>query len=73
MIRILEAKDAGRMLARRKARLTAAEETVRPILEDVRKHGDKALVEYARKFDGFARRSVRVPERDLERACTNVS
>ncbi len=73
MIRILEAKDAGRLLARRKARLAAAEETVRPILEDVRKRGDKALVEYARRFDGFARRSVRVPERDLERACTNLT
>jgi histidinol dehydrogenase len=28
----------------------------------VRKRGDKALLEYARKFDGFARRSVRVPK-----------
>lgn len=73
MIRILESKDAGRLLARRKARLAAAEETVRPILEDVRKRGDKALVEYARKFDGFARKSVRVPKRELERACAGLA
>lgn len=73
MIRILPAKDAGRLLARRKARLAEAEETVRPILDAVRKRGDKALVEYARQFDGFARRGVRVPERSLEQACAGLA
>jgi histidinol dehydrogenase len=29
-------------------------ETVRAIVEDVREHGDKALFEYARRFDGVA-------------------
>ncbi len=45
MIRILESKDMGRLLARRAARLTEAEEIVRPILETVRKRGDKGLLE----------------------------
>jgi histidinol dehydrogenase len=64
-MRILEAKDIGRLLKRRAARLAEAEAVVRPILDAVRKRGDRALLEYARKFDGFDRRSVRVPEWDL--------
>jgi histidinol dehydrogenase len=67
-MRILAGKDIGRLLKRRAARLAEAEETVRPILEAVRKHGDRALLEYARKFDGLERRSVRVPERELRAA-----
>ena len=62
MIRILESKDLGRVLARRAARMTEAEETVRPILEAVRKRGDAGLLEYARKFDALDRKSVRVPD-----------
>jgi histidinol dehydrogenase len=61
MIRILESKDMGRVLSRRTARLTEAEEIVRPILETVRKRGDKGLMELARKFDRLDRKSVRVP------------
>jgi histidinol dehydrogenase len=41
---------------------------VRPILEAVRKRGDRALLEYARQFDGLARRGVRVPVRELAAA-----
>ncbi len=68
MIRILESKDVGRLLARKAARFTQAEEVVRPILEGVRTRGDKALIEYARKFDGLERKSVRVPEKELAAA-----
>ena len=65
MIRILESKDAGRLLTRKAARMAEAEAAVAPILAAVRKRGDAALMEYARKFDGLARKSVRVPEREL--------
>lgn len=68
MIRILESKDVGRLLARKAARLGEAEAVVKPILEDVRRRGDRALLEYARRFDGFARAGVRVAERDLAEA-----
>lgn len=68
MIRILPSKQAGRLLKRRAARLTEAEQTVRPILEAVRDRGDKALVEYARRYDGLDRKTVRVPERELAAA-----
>jgi histidinol dehydrogenase len=68
VIRILEKKQVGRLLARKAARLTEAEATVRPILEAVRTRGDRALLEYARKFDGLARNSVVVPAAELEAA-----
>jgi histidinol dehydrogenase len=73
MIRILESKDMGRVLARRTARLTEAEETVRPILETVRKQGDKGLLELARKFDKLERKSVRVPPQELAEAATRLT
>jgi len=73
VIRILPGKDIGRLLSRKAAKLTQAEEIVRPILDDVRHRGDRALLEYARKFDGFARKSVRVPEADLRAACTSLT
>ena len=68
MIRIIKSEDAGALLRRRAARLDQAEAVVRPILEGVRRRGDRALVEYARKFDGFARRSLRVSEGELAAA-----
>ncbi len=68
MIRILESKQVGRLLARKAARLEEAEAVVRPILEDVRRRGDAALMEYARRFDGLERRTVRVPVKELRAA-----
>ena len=72
MIRIIESKDAKRLFERRSARLTEAEETVRPILEDVRKRGDKALLEYARRFDRLERKSVAVPVTELAAAAERL-
>src|SRR6476660_2018201 len=73
MIRILESRQMGRLLSRRAARMSEAEAVVRPILEAVRKRGDKALLAYAHKFDGLERKSVRVPERELASACGKLS
>jgi histidinol dehydrogenase len=65
MIRIIdyksEYKAARSLLARKTQRLEDAERVVAPILEDVRRRGDAALLEYARKFDGFEGGSVRLP------------
>jgi len=73
MIRILPAKQMGRLLARRQARLAEAEATVRPILDAVRDRGDKALLEYARRFDALDRKTVAVPAADLQRACAGLT
>jgi len=73
VIRIIKSEDSGALFARRAARMEAAEAVVRPILEDVRRRGDRALMEYARKFDGFARRTVCVSEEDLAAARRRLS
>jgi histidinol dehydrogenase len=72
MIRILESKDMGRVLARRAARMNEAEATVRPILDAVRRRGDKALIEYAHRFDKLERKSVRVPAKEPEAAASRL-
>jgi histidinol dehydrogenase len=73
MIRILKSADVARVLSRRSARLAEAEAIVRPILEAVRKRGDKGLLEYARKFDGLTRKSVRVPASELSAAANRLT
>jgi hypothetical protein len=60
MIRILDYKEAGALAARKTQRFEEAERVVAPILENVRKRGDAALLEYARKFDGYSGASVRI-------------
>ena len=73
MIRILPSSRMGVLLGRRGARLSEAEKVVRPILEAVRKRGDKALMAYARKLDGLDAKTVRIPERELAAACAQLS
>lgn len=73
MIRILEAQQAGKLLERKAARLGEAETIVRPILEAVRRRGDRALLEFGRKFDGLTRKSVLVPEEELKSAERAIS
>jgi histidinol dehydrogenase len=73
MIRILQANQTGRLLERKAARFAEAEAVVRPILEDVRRRGDKALLEYARKFDNLDRKTVAVPREELETAAAALA
>ncbi len=73
MIRIVESTAAAGLLRRRAARLNEAEQIVRPILEDVRKRGDKALMEYARRFDHLTRTSVAIPQTELDAAAGRLS
>lgn len=73
MIRILESKEAGRLLERRAARFADAEQTVRPILDGVRTRGDRALMEFAKKFDHLERRNVAVPEKELKAAAGRLT
>ena len=68
MIRILPSTKVGPLLTRRAARMIEAETAVRPILDAVRKRGDKAVIEYARKFDGLRGNHVEVPAAVLRKA-----
>lgn len=56
MLRIIPSSDKtemARLLRGGEARLAEAERVARRILADVRRHGDRALLRYAKKFDGL--------------------
>lgn len=72
MIRILRYKEAQGLLERRGARLSEAERIVAPILEDVRRRGDEAVVEHARRLDALGARPLQVTRRDMVQACEDV-
>jgi histidinol dehydrogenase len=61
MLRIISLSEAHNFVTRKTVRLAEAEAVVAPILEAVREHGDEAVLEYARKFDGFEGTSFSVP------------
>jgi histidinol dehydrogenase len=60
MLRILSLHEAQGFIKRKTVRLAEAEQVVAPILDAVRKRGDEAVLEYARKFDGFDGASLTV-------------
>ena len=68
MLRIIDHRQAEKLLRRRTARLSAAERIVAPIIEDVRRNGDRALLKYARRLDGLAAgaRTVLVSAEEIE-------
>lgn len=53
MLRILALQEAQGFITRKTVRLAEAEQVVAPILDAVRRRGDEAVLEYARKFDGL--------------------
>ena len=53
MIRILDEEQAARLLLRSADRMQSAISVVAPIIADVRAGGDAAVLEYAKKLDGF--------------------
>ncbi len=72
MIRIINESESGELLARKAAPLAEAEAVVRPIIDDVRKRGDEAVFEYARKFDGFDRDTALVRQNEIDRAVADM-
>ncbi|MGH9786023.1 MAG: histidinol dehydrogenase, partial [Terriglobia bacterium] len=61
-IRILPSRNKAalrQVFARRAERLEEAERAVAPVLDAVRRLGDMALVQYARRWDGFPGRAAR--------------
>jgi len=73
MLRIVSLDQAQRFITRKAVRLAEAEQIVAPILEDVRKRGDQAVLEYARKFDGLQGTDLAVTESELEAAVGRVA
>ena len=72
-IRIIDSSAVGELLRRRSERLTEAEQTVAPILEDVARRGDAAVEEYARKLDQFKGVSFRASGEELAKAAERLT
>jgi len=73
LLRILPRSRATSLLKRRQVQLAEAVATVEPILAAVERDGDRALFEYARRFDGFDRKSPRVSPAECAAAAKTLS
>jgi histidinol dehydrogenase len=75
MLRIIGQREAETLLRRRTARLTEIEAVVGPILDAVRRRGDAALLQYARRLDGLERsaKTVAIPPKQIQAACKSLS
>ena len=76
IIRSTNTKAIDKLLTARSTTLAEAESVVRPILEDIRRHGNLALLRYSKKFDrldlnkvGFtaSRQEIRSAYREVPR------
>ena len=74
IIRSSDTKAIGKLLRARSTTLAEAEAVVRPILEDIRRRGDRALLRYAKKFDrlDFAMTGLTVSREEIRRAYREV-
>jgi len=64
MLRIVNLDQAQSFVKRKAVRLAEAEQTVQPILDAVEERGDEAVLEFARKFDGFTGHDLKVSTAD---------
>lgn len=67
-------EEKERILRRSELDITGFQETVRPVLQDIRENGDDALVHYTEKFDNVAlsKESIRVGSEEFEAARKNL-
>lgn len=76
-MRIVSGRGAASLIRRLSARhtqLSALEPRVRRIVNDVRRHGDRSLRTYAKRWDGLAaNQSLRVPEAELKAAWESLT
>jgi histidinol dehydrogenase len=74
IIRSDDKKAVSRLFSSRSANLTDAERVARRIIDDVRRHGDRALIRYSRRFDGVDLRKsgMKVTRDELERVSRDI-
>lgn len=74
MIKIVNSADVSRseLLSRTLPETPAVEQAVREILKNVIDNGDKALFEYAKKFDGASLSALEVTKEEIDEAVAAV-
>lgn len=70
--RNLDTKEKESLLRRPAVDLSRTFEAIRPILEEIKKDGLKAALKYARQFDGFSGRELRVSKAEFDEAEKNL-
>ncbi|MFH1646661.1 MAG: histidinol dehydrogenase [Chloroflexota bacterium] len=76
-MRIIEGFTAAKSALSRRAQGALAgaderEQTVRQIIDDVRRRGDAALYDYTEKFDGVRLASLEVDKKEIDRAAKEI-
>lgn len=61
----ISANKLDRLLKRPAIDTEAIAEIVKPIINDVKRYGDKAVIKYAKRFDGFTGGSIEVTRKEL--------
>ena len=64
----IDQKTYNRIMRRAQADIDAVTEQVRPIIEDIHQNGDKALIQYAKKFDKAELAILKVTEEEFQEA-----
>jgi len=73
MIRILTPdKVTEEFMRRAEVDIGRVYESVKPIVEDVRKRGDEAVLEYAKRFDGVVLREMAVSKEEFKEAYKGI-
>ncbi|SPE27987.1 bifunctional histidinal dehydrogenase and histidinol dehydrogenase [Acidobacteriia bacterium SbA2] len=77
MLKIIRSDDrraVGSLLSSRMANLSDAETVARRIIDNVRRHGDQALIRYSRQFDGIDLRKtgMTVTHEELDRVASQA-
>lgn len=67
-----DAATKERILRRAQADIDDVSAKVGPILDDVRRRGDDALLDYAKKFDGCELSSLKVTDEEFEKAAQTI-
>ena len=73
MINITKLDSIGEFTGTRTLPGNDHDHIVAPILADIRREGDHALLRYARQFDGLTDGSLRISEEELEQAGAALS
>jgi histidinol dehydrogenase len=66
-------KKIEELLKRPAVKNDAVLEIVKPILEDVKKNGGKAVLKYAKKYDGLKGNSLLIEKREIKKASAKLS
>ncbi len=72
MIKILDYKALGEQIFAREEQNNQVEAVVSQIISNVKENGDKALIEYAKKFDGATLQQLCVTDAEFDEAFTLV-